>query len=253
MKPKAIFWIALVIAIAIAVVMMKKSLFRSVKDSYFALDSDKLDQVPPNLTVIRPTRFPETLQKGVVWGDKSPERRLGRDTTFAQLVATAYEVRLSRVVLPPDAPQGNFDFLITTATNSDQQLQAAIKKQFGYIAHKQTNDTSVFFLKLEALQLTGMSLSPDDEKAQFNFKNGLVYFVHQKVGVLTGPVERYLKTPVLDETGLTNFYDYSVNWDWRMGSGRMDLKSTQKMLKRWGLGVEAGNAPVEMLVVEKAN
>jgi uncharacterized protein (TIGR03435 family) len=66
-------------------------------------------------------------------------------------------------------------------------------------------------------------------------------------------VERYLKTPVLDQTGLTNFYDFSVNWDWRMGNGSMNEETTKRMLSRWGLGIEPGVAPVEMLVVEKTN
>jgi hypothetical protein len=52
---------------------------------------------------------------------------------------------------------------------------------------------------------------------------------------------------------LTNFYDYSFNWDWRMGSGLMNESTTRRMLARWGLGIEPGTAPVELLVVEKGN
>jgi uncharacterized protein (TIGR03435 family) len=66
-----------------------------------------------------------------------------------------------------------------------------------------------------------------------------------------GFMEYTLKQPVLDRTGLTNFYDFSVEMGWR-GPGGPDQKSTEKILDDLGLKLEPGNESVQMLVVEKA-
>lgn len=250
---KTILLTSLVLAAAIIAVAVKMVSSRSVKDSYFLFDTQKLEQVPTNLVVLRSTQYPGSFQKGVLTGNNSAARMLGRDATFVQIVSAAYGIRPSRVVLPPDTPKGNFDFLVTSGTNSDAQLQAAIKKGLGYTARKETRDSSVFFLKVVSPDLPGMNISPDAEKADINFKNGIVYFTHQKAGLLARPVEWFLKTPVIDQTGLTNFYDYSYDWDWRMGSGSMTEATTKRMLTRMGLGIEPGTAPVEMLIVKKTN
>ena len=247
---------ALIVVLAVALVAtLAVKLFspRSAKDAYFVFDSQKLDDVPANVVVVRPTQYPDSFLKGVTYGNNSASRVLGRDATFVQLVSAAYGFRPSRIVLPPDAPKGNFDFLATTATNTDLQLQAAIKKEFGYTARRETRDVPVLLLKIETPDSPALQISPDSEKPSVGFTNGIVYFVHQKPVALTWPAERYLSVPVMDRTGLTNFYDFSFHWDWRMQAGRMDETVTKRMLARWGLGLEPGTAPVEMLIVEKTN
>jgi uncharacterized protein (TIGR03435 family) len=65
-----------------------------------------------------------------------------------------------------------------------------------------------------------------------------------------------LKTPVVDKTGLTNFYDFSLAWDaqTRRGiqNGTLSPEEGEKILAGWGLALEPDTASIEMLVVEKA-
>jgi uncharacterized protein (TIGR03435 family) len=54
-----------------------------------------------------------------------------------------------------------------------------------------------------------------------------------------------LKQPVLNETGLTNFYDF--RWSFAL-TNRVQINGS---LANLGLSLEPTNEPVQMLVVEK--
>jgi uncharacterized protein (TIGR03435 family) len=66
-----------------------------------------------------------------------------------------------------------------------------------------------------------------------------------------------LKTPVVDKTDLTNFYDFSLIWDAKTAqqiqNNTLDNETGRKILAEWGLGLEPDTASIEMLVVKKAN
>jgi len=69
-------------------------------------------------------------------------------------------------------------------------------------------------------------------------------------------LEGILKMPVVDKTGLTNYYDFSLVWDsqtaQQIQNGTLDQATGQKILAEWGLGLEPDTASLEMLVVKKA-
>jgi uncharacterized protein (TIGR03435 family) len=62
-----------------------------------------------------------------------------------------------------------------------------------------------------------------------------------------------LNKPVIDQTGLTNYYDFSVVWNEAinksMHKGTWHLDGARKALAGWGLGLEATNLPLDMYIV----
>ena len=60
--------------------------------------------------------------------------------------------------------------------------------------------------------------------------------------------------PVVDETGLTNFYDFSIPWNPRtqqqLPNGGIETAAGNKMLAGLGLELELATAPLEMLDVK---
>jgi uncharacterized protein (TIGR03435 family) len=61
----------------------------------------------------------------------------------------------------------------------------------------------------------------------------------------------------VDKTSLTNYYDFSLAWNMQFMM-KLENDSTarpaiDKILGDWGLGLETDTAPMEMLVVKKAN
>ena len=70
--------------------------------------------------------------------------------------------------------------------------------------------------------------------------------------------------PIINRTGLTNFYNYRIRWNewgqraangaYRMYPDHPDVEGLKKALaEQSGLELVPGTAPVEFLVVEKGN
>src|ERR1700677_1584656 len=111
---KIILATAMGIAIATTAVAVDLS-YQSVqaKDSWF--DPSRLKHAPDNLVVIRATHFPEVYGKIRERRDDNVLMRVsGRNATLRDLIAEAYGSNPGQVILPPDATQGRFDFIITT-------------------------------------------------------------------------------------------------------------------------------------------
>jgi uncharacterized protein (TIGR03435 family) len=162
-----------------------------------------------------------------------------------------------RVVVPPDSSKTGFDFLVTGSFDARKQLQAAIRTDLGYDVRRQTRNTDVLMLKVENSRLPGMKISSDDEKPAINYEDGKLHFTHQQLSVMLNGLSEGLRQPVLDRTGLTNYYDFSVAWnpdtEKKMHDGAFDFDAVKKVLATCGLSLEPDTAPVEMFIVEKAH
>ena len=252
--------VAALLLVALAVVV-KLAFFPSVSDKYFVINPARLQHVPPGLVVVRPTHFPDSPQKSSPPGTmettvKGAQWMVGRNVTFQQLMATAYSYNPGRIALPASAPKGNYDYLVTVLKDPRVRLQSAIRRKLGYTADVEEQDTPVLALKVEDPNSPGLRISASSERENTDMRNGKLYFTHQHLTVVTDGLESILKMPVLDKTGLTNFYDFSLIWDVQTAkqiqSGTLDQATGQKILAEWGLGLEPDTASLEMLVVKKA-
>jgi uncharacterized protein (TIGR03435 family) len=253
--------VAVLLLVAMAVVV-KLAFFPSVNDRFFQISPVRLRQAPPGLVIVRPTHFPDSPQKSSPPGMmetsvKDAQWMVGRNVTLQQLIAIAFSHNPGRIVLPLNAPKGNYDYLVTVPKDPQARLQSAIRRKLGYTAQVETRDTSVLALKVENPNSPGLKISVPGERENTDVRNGKLYFTHQHLTVVTDGLEQMIKTPVVDKTGLTNFYDFSLVWNQQMQqqitSGTMDQATGQKILADWGLGLEPDTASLEMLVVKKAN
>jgi uncharacterized protein (TIGR03435 family) len=244
-----------VLAMVTAAVAVKWRFFPSIKDEYFKSDYREFQKVPDNLLVVRPTHF-SLPSNGTSFSSytRSPSgqnivRHMGRNVPLEQVMAMAYQCNPSRIVPPPTKPKGNFDFLVTVPDPSQKRFKAAIQEKLGYTAHWETRDTDVLLLETRMPDPPGFKVSTA-EKGNISFKNGKYEFTHMRLERFMGFMEYSLKQPVLDRTGLTDFYDFSVELGWSGPSG-LDQKTTGKILDSLGLKLEPGDESMQMLVVEK--
>lgn len=181
---------------------------------------------------------------------------MGRNASLRAIIGVAFDQNPSHVLMPVDAPAGNFDFLVTTADKQAENLQSAIRRKFGYVAHKEKRQTAVLALKVADARLPGLTVSGADEKPRINSLDYEIQFTHRPAGILARLLDRYLPTPVIDKTGLTGAYNFSIRWDsrtqQRLQNGEIDRAGVNRMLAGLGLGLEPDTASLEMLVVEKA-
>jgi uncharacterized protein (TIGR03435 family) len=262
MKKTIVLVSVLILVLGGSVVAVKMFFFPSVSDKYFWISPARLRKVPPGLVVVRPTHFPDSPQKSsppgmLETGVNDAVWMVGRNVSFLQLISMAYSYNPGRITLPPNAPKGNYDYLVTVSGDSKARLQSAIRRKLGYTAQTETNDTSVLALKVADPNLPGLKISAPAERENTDLRNGKLYFTHQHLTVVTEGLEQMIKTPVVDETGLTNFYDFSLVWSQQMErqitDGTLDQATGQEILANWGLKLEPDTASIETLVVKKAN
>jgi uncharacterized protein (TIGR03435 family) len=254
--------IVLMLVFVAAVVAVKMIFFPSVSEKYFQTSAAQLQQAPPGLVVVRPTHFADSAKRSSPQnqfgyaGVNRTDSMVGINVAFQNLIAAAYNFNPGRVALPSGAPKGNFDFLVTVTKDAQASLQSAIRRKLGYTAHVETRDTPVFVLKVENPNLPGLKVSTATLENQMQ-KNGRLYFTHMTLAFVRENLEQILKTPVVDKTGLMNFYDFSLIWDAQTAkqiqSGTLDIETAKKILAEWGLGLEQDTETIDMLVVEKAN
>lgn len=256
---KTTIWITAVALALIVAVGVKLLFFPALKDTYFVMTQRSLLKVPAGIVVIRPTHYPTSVnRKGAMSASNNGTPRLmGRDVPLSDIIAMAWSEPKGRVLMPPGAPTNNYDFLVTVAKEPQKHLQEAIRSQFGYTAQKESHDTDVLALKIENPNLPGLTVSGPDEKQNGDVKNGRLYLTHMAFKEITRPFEQMLGIPVVDQTGLTNSYNFSLEWNSRVMASFRSPKTARatvdKMLTEWGLGLEPDTAPVDMLVVKKAN
>jgi len=257
---KAAKWIivgVIVIAIIMAGVAAKRHWFPAVKDAWFHFDLKDFRSAPVGLTIVRPTHFPLSLSRGVNGDVANGVRRvMGRNITLQQLMAIAYECSASRVIVPAGTPTNRFDFLITFPTGkAPDTLKQEIQKQLGYVGEMKTQETEVLDLKVVTANSPGLVVSDAAEKPGVRFVNGFLNFKHMTMGVIAQEVEGMLNQPVVDKSGLTQSYDYSIAWTGRMQRMVREQNVTREridqILSGWGLGLEEDTETVNMLVVEK--
>ena len=203
------------LAIAVIAVAVKLMFFRTNSDDHFARNYRAFWQVPSGLVVFRPTHFPFLKHEGIytVYKSEHEWRMMGRNVSLIDVMAAAYGGNPSRVVLPPGAPKGNFDFLITVSTNQRACLQAAIHQKLGYVAQKETRDTDVLVLKVMDEHPANLTISDAGEKQGAKFNDIKITLRHLPLLLITEDgnamlavdgLERFLAIPVVDKTGMTN-------------------------------------------------
>lgn len=245
----------LLIAAGVAV---KLIYFPKVDEIFFQLDSNKLQQAPANVLILRPTHFATSRRSGAFampardksgQYDSSQMRFVGRNVGLDQIIPVAYQCSLSRVVLPRDVPAEHYDFLVTLRSKAAERFQAVIKKKLGYAAHWDNREVEVLQLKVQIPNAPGLKPGTGDG-VKNNFKDGRLYFYNAPVASITGLLEYALKKPVQDKTGLTGSYDFSISWNWR-GAGSMDEASLKNSLREPGLALATESETMQVMVVEK--
>jgi len=238
---------------AVAAILVEHGLSPAIQDSYFMLNYMHFQTVPPNLLVVRPTHF--TNNAGSFMASTTPKmgqdvmRMLGRDVALEQLVAVAYGCNPSRIVPPTIKPKANFDYLVTVPDRQQERLQTAIKKKLGYTAHWDNRDADVLLLETTTPDPPGFTLSTSTN-GNISFKDGQYQFTHMRPAAMLGFLESSFKQPVLDRTGMTNFYDFSVAMNWR-GPNGPDQDQLENILGHLGLKLEPATESTRMLVVEQ--
>jgi len=247
----------LVVAIAIAV---KLFFFPAVKDDYFAFDLRSLRSARAGLIVLRPTRFPFLKEKGILRAEAPSSSdhhlwQMGRNVPLRDVIAAGYESDPLRIVMPPDATTNHFDYLMTGTSNQLVVFQTLIRRKLGYVANKESRNTDVLALKI-ANPALGLTVSRPDEKRGIHLQKEKLYFSQIPLQTMIEIFGPFLELPAVDKTD-TNHYTFTIDWNTKMDEtyieGKMTRAQVEQIFGTIGLKFERDTAPMEMLVVKKAD
>jgi len=246
------------VVVGVATVLVVGTTAEAIEDLFKHLDTDpnsssKLDSVSPTL-VLRPTQYPMNSV-----GFQNPSgKSIVANTSIKEMIRHAYGFTTSvRMTLPTDLPQGQFDYLNSLADHHRVALRAELQKQFGLIAHVETREADVMWLKVKDAEKLESHLVQNNKPGNlgtFKMSRGksndsITGFESMQLAEL---LETIFQKPVIDQTGSTLFYEWKSKAEMNPAAkGKSREGVWRSMIDQLGLELVPSREPVEMLVVEK--
>ena len=194
----------------------------------------------------------------------SPVTFTMRNTTLKACIRWAWSVTEAQVNGPGWMATERFDIVGKSASPASepefrQMLQTLLKERFRLEFHRQTKEQSVYVLSVAK---NGPNLKESaaegEPSAAPNMARMSMAVKHAKVSALAELLSKVLFLPVIDQTGLTGFYDVSINvgkYLPQSGDGIPDIVGilTTGLREELGLKLEPKKLPLDLLIVDSAD
>jgi uncharacterized protein (TIGR03435 family) len=214
-------------------------------------DRSVLRQQPPQVRILS-SRF---TNWAMGYSDDQSHKMMGTGVSAQTLVSIAYgNDAPARTMLSTKLPEGRYDFIASLPNGNAEALQREIKGKFGVIARHETRDADVLLLKMKYPNASGLKRSPQrlNESMVWKDSGSWLEFRNEPLIDLSSEAEALANIPIIDETGLTNRFDFNLNCNETDLENR-NWNNVNGALDPLGLELVLTNMPVRMLVVEKAN
>jgi len=215
--------------------------------------SELLNQSPPLVEIV-PTKFPNAGSYINAYG-----KTMGIGNLFVYIVEDAYQAEHARTIVSTPLPSGKFDFISSLSSGAMEALQQKLKTEFNVVAKREMIETNVLLLAVKYPNADGLRLSTSQTGYEGN-NPGHLSCTNGPLSILANMLEGRFRIPVIDETGLTNNFDFTLVWDEygkKVGNQYPNYPNLdglrQALNNQLGLQLVPTNMPIEMLVVEKAN
>ena len=212
-----------------------------------------LAQQPPGV-IIRPSELAHPGGPGTGMSS-STSGTLATGSTLKEIVAYAYNVppaMRNRILMPADAPDGYFDFMDTLPQGGREALQQVLKEQYGLVARREIRAVETLSVMIANTGAPGLRANTSgDVGGGGSIGNGKVRGKNATMADITSTLESMVGTPVIDQTGATDRFDYELSF--KPGASVEEIK--QAALDQLGLALvpSPDKLPVEFLTVEKAD
>ena len=176
--------------------------------------------------------------------------------TVLDVLSSSYRINPARIVTSSALPEGRFDFTIKTPDTENDNVQTwlrqALEATFGVTARRETREMDAFVLKagqptehLAPTVFTGGS--------SVSSGGGSLNCANQSMSSLARSLEDILKKPVINETGLTNGYDFQLLWNEKDSEETDPVELTRALHEQLGLELAPTVRAVDLLVVTVAD
>ena len=210
-----------------------------------------LPKWPPQVWIKQPISMNEPNNLGL-----GPNGMImGRAVPLSWLIKDAYGKSQPWMIFKDGLTDDHsYDFMANLPQGSSEALQREINKTLGISIRRQVIETNALLLKIGKGGVHGLQ-NPDFAAGDMLVGNGTITWFAKPLSTLDVFLELYVRIPIVDQTGLTNIYKYSIPWNtnWRFGSPQILDELKPNLLDKLGLELVPTNMPIEMLVVEKPN
>ena len=215
----------------------------------------KVDQVSPQVRILTSKFHPRPSRPLGDWAIVHG-KTMGVVVPAETVVKAAYGCEYpDRVVLETSLPDGRYDFIANLADGNQEALQRVVRQKFGVVAKWEMLETNALLLTVKIPNAPGLSPSAKKQPPQEGVGRSLYFTVDKPLTNLVNFLEDQSVIPVVDRTGLTGRFDFSLKWNEQENQQNQVIPDTlkQALLNQLGLELVPATAPVEMLVVKKAN
>ena len=200
------------------------------------------------MVLVRPTLASAELG----WTQKPVDQPkvAGLHVSLIWLLGQAYDLSPSHMVLPAYLPKFEPTLVRDPLTPVQQKaLQHEIKKQFGVFGRRQLRESEVLYLKKSQSKPLGLKRSTGEDASIVPMTaSGGFCGTNQPLSRLVELIENRLGQPVIDQTGLTNHYDFQLECS--IPAGADSAAVLMRVLNEdLGLDLIPGTKPLEVLVV----
>jgi uncharacterized protein (TIGR03435 family) len=224
----------------------------SVEDVFKHYSDSKYLQNAPPVVIVRPTQY-ANQGSWINHLDGPPEIGLLRNMPFVLVLSAAYDFTPGRIVLPANLSRGGFDLLVTVPNNPKQALRDQIKSQFGLTGRSATIETNVFVMRMINFDAPGLKLSKNSDNG-ISVDPGKVVAIGATMSDVALDLESFIiHKPVVDETGLTNSYNFELRWNKNLKGNAGKIEFEKALRDQLGLSLVSEQRSIEMLIVEKTN
>jgi uncharacterized protein (TIGR03435 family) len=126
-----------------------------------------------------------------------------------------------------------------------------VEAAFGLVAKRQTNEMDVLLLSVAMPNPVGLAPTVSNGGSSFNSGPGRIQAINQTSESIAGTLEYMLGKPVIDETGLTNHYDFELKWTVGVDKPLVTDALIRTVREQLGLELTAARRPIEVLVVDR--
>lgn len=210
------------------------------------------------------------LHPGTITSSSDPAVRgrtvTGTASTLLDLITTAYGVKYEQISGGPNwVNSDHYDISAKaegegtlTKVQAQQMLQSLLEDRFQLKIHRETKEVPVYAL---VIGKNGPKLKETSADAPGNnFVRGSITGLHMEA--TRGTMEQLARQlsgtagrPVIDRTGLTGYYAYTLDWIPANRDPEPDSDTPSMVTaiqEQLGLKLERAKGPIEMLIIDRA-
>jgi len=194
--------------------------------------------------------------------DNSPGHFIMRNVPLRYCLEWAYDLKDYQVAGPDWIKSDNRYDIVANAPGASENdmrlmLQALLLERFVMKVHRETKNLDVYALLPGKGAPKIEEAAADEETGLGAGANGAVNFTKQPLSRLTFMLTRRMDRPAVDMTGLKGLYDFTLDTSGLGFNGNPPQDTSAPSIfttvqENLGLRLEAQKAPVDVLVVDRA-